>query len=130
MIDTKGIEAEVTNGATINGGVLDNGSISATANNSSISATANSTREEIGTTITSVGIVKGGITSNGSISATANNGRGGSTTQLIAGENIEIINNVISVTTATDVEEDNTKPITSAAVYTEVGNINVLLKTI
>lgn len=31
---------------------------------------------------------------------------------------------------ATSVEEDNTLPITSAAVYTEVGNINALLATI
>ena len=31
---------------------------------------------------------------------------------------------------ATSVEQDNTRPITSAAVYTEVGNINALLATI
>lgn len=49
---------------------------------------------------------------------------------LIAGNNIEIVDNVISVQTAPNVEQDNTKPITSAAVYTEVGNINVLLQTI
>lgn len=34
------------------------------------------------------------------------------------------------VTPASDAEEDNTRPITSAAVYTEIGNINVLLATI
>ena len=34
------------------------------------------------------------------------------------------------VTPAQDVEQDNTRPITSAAVYTEVGNINALLATI
>lgn len=50
--------------------------------------------------------------------------------ELQAGENIEIVDNVISVKTAPNVEKDNTKPITSAAVYTEVGNINVLLQTI
>lgn len=38
--------------------------------------------------------------------------------------------NTISVDTAAAVERDNTKPITSAAVYTEVGNINALLETI
>ena len=31
---------------------------------------------------------------------------------------------------ATSVEQDNTRPITSAAVYTEIGNINALLATI
>ena len=34
------------------------------------------------------------------------------------------------VSPATSVEEDNTRPITAAAVYTEVGNINALLATI
>ena len=58
-------------------------------------------------------------------------GSSGSTTNLKAGENINITDDgYISVVTTNEVEEDNTKPITSAAVYTEVGNINVLLKTI
>ena len=34
------------------------------------------------------------------------------------------------VTPASNVEEDNTRPITAAAVYTEIGNINALLATI
>mgnify|MGYP004577289261 FL=1 len=38
--------------------------------------------------------------------------------------------NTLSVDTAAAVEKDNTKPVTSAAVYTEVGNINALLATI
>lgn len=38
--------------------------------------------------------------------------------------------NTLSVDTAASVEEDNTKPITSAAVYTTVGNIEILLETI
>lgn len=36
----------------------------------------------------------------------------------------------LSVDKATSVEGDNTRPITAAAVYTEIGNINVLLATI
>ena len=39
-------------------------------------------------------------------------------------------NGVLSVNTAKQVEEDNTLPVTSAAVYAEVGNINALLATI
>lgn len=47
------------------------------------------------------------------------------------GENLKITEDgVLSVDTATQVEQDNTKPITSAAVHTEIGNIDVLLKTI
>lgn len=34
------------------------------------------------------------------------------------------------VTPASSSEEDNTRPITAAAVYTEIGNINALLATI
>lgn len=52
-------------------------------------------------------------------------------THYSAGENINITDEgVISVMTAPNVEKDNTKPITSSAVYTEVGNIKVLLETI
>ncbi len=36
----------------------------------------------------------------------------------------------LSVDTADKAEKDNTKPITSAGVYTEIGNINALLATI
>lgn len=47
------------------------------------------------------------------------------------GSDLEITpEGVLSVQKATGVEPDNTHPITAAAVYTEVGNIDVLLKTI
>lgn len=47
------------------------------------------------------------------------------------GENLKIDENgVLSVDTATEVMQDNTKPITSGAVYTEVGNIEALLKAL
>lgn len=39
-------------------------------------------------------------------------------------------NQVSWVTPANKAEQDNTKPITSAAVYMEIGNINALLATI
>lgn len=37
---------------------------------------------------------------------------------------------VVSLLKANAVEQDNTRPITAAAVYTEVGNIDALLQTI
>lgn len=44
------------------------------------------------------------------------------------GENLKITKDgVLSVDTADAVEQDNTKPVTSAAVHTEIGNIEVLL---
>ena len=50
---------------------------------------------------------------------------------VMVGENLSITQTGrLSVLTANDAEHDNTLPITSAAVYTEIGNINVLLATI
>ena len=47
------------------------------------------------------------------------------------GENLRIsADGTLSVDTAAAVEQDNTRPVTAAAVYTEVGNINALLETI
>ena len=45
-------------------------------------------------------------------------------------ETLTLENGVLSVNTADEVEKDNTLPVTSAAVYVEVGNINALLETI
>lgn len=47
-----------------------------------------------------------------------------------SGLKLDAETNTLSVDTAEAVEQDNTKPVTSAAVYTEVGNINALLATI
>lgn len=50
---------------------------------------------------------------------------------IMVGNGLKITDTgLLSVDTADQVEQDNTKPITSAAVYTEVGNINALLATI
>ena len=46
------------------------------------------------------------------------------------GLKLDTESNTLSVDTADKVEKDNTKPVTSAAVHTEVGNINALLATI
>lgn len=46
------------------------------------------------------------------------------------GENLKIDEGVLSVETTNDAEEDNTKPMTSAGVYVELGNINILLSKI
>lgn len=50
---------------------------------------------------------------------------------IIVGENLSITEKgTLSVSTADDVEADNTLPITAAAVYTEIGNIDALLKSL
>lgn len=58
----------------------------------------------------------------------ASAGEGG--TDIIPGDDLEIVNGVLNIIKATSADQDNTHPITAAAVYTEIGNINVLLQTI
>ena len=43
------------------------------------------------------------------------------------GNGLKLDGNTLSVDTTNAVEKDNTKPVTSAAVYTEIGNIEALL---
>ena len=57
-------------------------------------------------------------------------GQMGESGKFTVDETLTYENGVLSVNTADAVEEDNTLPITSAAVNTTVGNIEVLLKTI
>lgn len=47
-----------------------------------------------------------------------------------SGLKLDAETNTLSVDTADKVEQDNTLPVTSAAVYTTVGNIDALLGTI
>lgn len=51
---------------------------------------------------------------------------------VMVGDNLLIDpkNGRLSVDVANDAEADNTRPITAAAVYTELGNIDILLKII
>lgn len=50
---------------------------------------------------------------------------------IIVGEDLQITQSgVLSVIKADRAEQDNTHPITAAAVFTEIGNIDALLQTI
>lgn len=62
--------------------------------------------------------------------ARSSGGSGGGGYTIGEGLKLDAATNTLSVDTAEAVEKDNTKPVTSAAVYTEVGNINALLETI
>lgn len=62
--------------------------------------------------------------------ARSSGGSGGGGYTIGDGLKLDAVTNTLSVDTAEAVEKDNTKPVTSAAVYTEVGNINALLATI
>lgn len=64
------------------------------------------------------------------VSVRAGGGSGGGGYQIGPGLKLDAETNTLSVDTADAVEKDNTKPVTSAAVFAEVGNINALLATI
>lgn len=55
---------------------------------------------------------------------------GGIGKEFEIGNGLKLENNILSVDTAIEVEEDNSKPVTSAAVYTVVGNINAILESL
>lgn len=55
---------------------------------------------------------------------------GGSGGSYIIGDGLKLEGNKLSVDTVNEAMQDNTKPITSAAVFTTVGNIETILKTI
>lgn len=57
-------------------------------------------------------------------------GEGGGGVAFVTDDTLTLKDGVLGVNTAEKVEQDNTLPVTSAAVYTEVGNINALLETI
>ena len=57
-------------------------------------------------------------------------GNGGGGVYFETDETLTLKDGVLSVNTATAAEEDNTLPITSAAVHTAVGNIELLLSRI
>lgn len=57
-------------------------------------------------------------------------GEGGSGVAFVTDDTLKLEDGVLSVNTAEKVEQDNTLPVTSAAVYTTVGNIEILLGTI
>lgn len=64
------------------------------------------------------------------INEVARSGGGGTKYQIGNGLILDVKTNTLAVDTADAVERDNTKPITSAGVYLEIGNINALLATI
>lgn len=64
-----------------------------------------------------------------SVAVRAGSGSGGGY-NIGPGLKLDAETNTLSVDTAEIVEKDNTKPVTSAAVFAEVGNINALLATI
>lgn len=69
-------------------------------------------------------------TEDGNVWTYPSGGGGGGSYTIGAGLKLDPESNILSVDTADAVEQDNTRPVTSAAVFTTVGNIDALLATI
>ena len=81
-------------------------------------------------------VVEGGVAKvyqiqpNKTLSEVGSGGGTGGGYNIGNGLKLDPESNTLSVDVANDAEEDNTRPISSAAVYTELGNIDALLQTI
>ena len=71
------------------------------------------------------GILAGGARAPGAL--TGRLGGGGGSVPYKIGAGLKVVEGELMVDTANAVEQDNTRPVTSAAVYVEIGNIEALL---
>lgn len=66
----------------------------------------------------------------GPVGPPGKDGKDGKDAVLETDDTLTLEDGVLRVNTAKDVEQDNTLPVTSAAVFVEIGNIDALLQTI
>lgn len=64
---------------------------------------------------------------NGALTGRLGGSSGGGAVPYKIGAGLKVVENELMVDTADAVEQDNTRPVTSAAVYVEIGNIEALL---
>lgn len=69
----------------------------------------------------------GSMRANGALTGRLGGSSGGGAVPYKIGAGLKVVENELMVDTADAVEEDNTRPVTSAAVYVEIGNIEALL---
>lgn len=81
--------------------------------------------------VTTKQTLQGSLSSKQSITGKVLTGRSGGTNFITDNHTLKIGDDgVLRVNTADAVEQDNTLPVTSAAVHTQIGNIETLLQTI
>ena len=71
--------------------------------------------------------LQGSMRAGGALTGRLGGSSGGGAVPYKIGDGLKVVNNTLMVDTADAVEEDNTRPVTSAAVYVEIGNIEALL---
>lgn len=72
----------------------------------------------------------GSLGTRGALKGQLGGAAGGGGVPYQNGAGLKVEENVLMVDAANAVEEDNTKPVTSAAVFVEIGNIEALLASL
>ena len=71
--------------------------------------------------------LQGSMRGQGALTGRLGGSSGGGTVPYKIGDGLKVVEGTLIVDTANAVEEDNTRPVTSAAVFVEIGNIEALL---
>ena len=71
--------------------------------------------------------LQGSMRAGGALTGRLGGSSGGGAVPYKIGAGLKVVENELMVDTADAVEQDNTRPVTSAAVYVEIGNIEALL---
>ena len=71
--------------------------------------------------------LQGSMRAGGALTGRLGGSSGGGAVPYKIGAGLKVVENELMVDTANAVEQDNTLPVTSAAVFVEIGNIEALL---
>ena len=71
--------------------------------------------------------LQGSMRAGGTLTGRLGGSSGGGAVPYKIGDGLKVVEGTLMVDTANVVEEDNTRPVTSAAVFVEIGNIEALL---
>lgn len=71
--------------------------------------------------------LQGSMRAGGALTGRLGGSSGGGAVPYKIGDGLKVVEGTLMVDTANVVEEDNTRPVTSAAVHVQIGNIEALL---
>lgn len=71
--------------------------------------------------------LQGSMRAGGALTGRLGGSSGGEAVPYKIGDGLKVVEGTLMVDTANVVEEDNTRPVTSAAVHVQIGNIEALL---
>ena len=74
--------------------------------------------------------LQGSMRAGGALTGRLGGSAGGGAVPYKIGDGLKVVEGTLMVDTANVVEEDNTRPVTSAAVFVELGNVEALLANI